>query len=145
MCLRSTRYAGKTHSMSSDVVARTPLQVAVAEEIRSLLARRRMSASQLARQMGVTQPYLWRRMSGEISFDLADLEQIASALDVAVLQLLPARERVAAVTYEYQSAPEARPTTPRRSLRAAGRPRDNRPVGRPTTDRPRIVRPVTAP
>jgi transcriptional regulator with XRE-family HTH domain len=133
--------------MSSDVVARTPLQDAVAEEIRSVLARKRMSASHLARLMGVTQPYLWRRMAGETSFDLTDLERIAAALDVPVLQLLPARERNAAVTYRYQSELEVTPvrTTSRRSRYAPDRPIDNRPTGRPTNNgRPQFRRAIPA-
>ena len=63
----------------------------VAEEIRVLLVRRRRSASDLARQIGMTQPYLSRRLTGEVALDLDDLQRIAHALDVDVRDLLPAR------------------------------------------------------
>jgi len=63
----------------------------VAEEIRVLLVRRRRSASDLARQIGMTQPYLSRRLTGEVALDLDDLQRIAGALEVDVRDLLPAR------------------------------------------------------
>ncbi len=53
-----------------------------------LLARRRISAVQLAKLMGVSQPYLSRRLNGAVAFDLQDLEQIAVALDLNVLDLI---------------------------------------------------------
>jgi transcriptional regulator with XRE-family HTH domain len=68
---------------------RTALTVAVAEEIRATLARRRMSASALARELGKSQTYVWRRLSGETAFDTDDLESIAAVLRVAVVDLLP--------------------------------------------------------
>lgn len=60
----------------------------VAEEIRVMLARRRMSGSELARQIGASQPYVSRRLTGEIAFDVDDLEAIAAALEVTPVQLL---------------------------------------------------------
>lgn len=65
------------------------LRESAAEEIRVLLARRKISGSELARKVGVTQPYMSRRLNGEVAFDLDDLEQIALALDVEVTDLLP--------------------------------------------------------
>jgi transcriptional regulator with XRE-family HTH domain len=63
----------------------------VAEEIRVLLARRKMSATQLARITGLKQSSLSRRMTGETAFDMDDLELIADALGVAVTDLMPRR------------------------------------------------------
>jgi transcriptional regulator with XRE-family HTH domain len=61
----------------------------VAEEIRVLLARRKMSANQLAQLTGIKQSSLSRRMTGETAFDMDDLELIADALGVAVTDLMP--------------------------------------------------------
>lgn len=54
-----------------------------------LLARRNISAAELARRTGLKQPYISRRMAGEVAFDLDDLERIAEVLDVEVADLLP--------------------------------------------------------
>lgn len=67
-----------------------PMRQRVAEEVRVALARRRLSASELARRMGVTQRYISRRLTAEIAFDVDDLQRIARALGVAVADLLPA-------------------------------------------------------
>lgn len=63
----------------------------VAEEIRVLLARRKMSATQLARLTGLKQSSLSRRMTGETAFDMDDLELIADVLGVSVTDLMPQR------------------------------------------------------
>ncbi|MFG2054802.1 helix-turn-helix domain-containing protein [Micromonospora sp. NPDC048930] len=70
------------------------LREQTAEEIRVLLARRRISAAELARRAGMKQSTLARRMTGEIAFDLDDLEAIADVLDVSVTELLPAPFRL---------------------------------------------------
>lgn len=67
------------------------LRERAAEEIRVLLARRKISGSELARKVGVTQPYISRRLNGEVAFDLDDLERIAAVLDVDVTDLIPRR------------------------------------------------------
>jgi transcriptional regulator with XRE-family HTH domain len=97
---------------------RQPLRERTAEEIRSLLARRRMSAAHLGRLMGVSQAYVWRRLTGETAFDLNDLEAIAEILEVAVVDLLPSDARR---TVQDKSGTLPRPD----------RPTDNRPSGRP--------------
>jgi transcriptional regulator with XRE-family HTH domain len=65
------------------------LRARTAEEIRAVLGRRRMSESALARAIGASQAYVWRRLSGEIPLDLDDLEKIAAALSVDVSALIP--------------------------------------------------------
>ena len=64
----------------------------VAEEIRVMLARRNISASELARRTGITQRSMSRRITGEKAIDMMDLERIAAVLEVKVADLLP-RER----------------------------------------------------
>lgn len=76
-------------STTAEPSRRTTFREAVAEEIRAALARRRMSASALARKLGKSQTYVWRRLSGETAFDTDDLEAIAAALSVTVVDLLP--------------------------------------------------------
>jgi transcriptional regulator with XRE-family HTH domain len=111
----------------------------VAEEIRVLLARRKMSANQLAQVTGIKQSSLSRRMTGETAFDMDDLELIADALGVVVTDLMPQRvstgnetNRVFTPVSRLQ-APEP-PAQPRRSAR--------RPSGRTSREdrRPRQVR-----
>ena len=65
------------------------LRAAVAEEVRVLLTRRRLSGAKLADAIGRSQAYVWRRLSGETAFDLDDLERIAAILQVSVSELLP--------------------------------------------------------
>jgi transcriptional regulator with XRE-family HTH domain len=132
--------------MSDDVATRGTLRADVAEEVRALLGRRRMSSVALARGIGKSHTYVWRRLSGETAFDLDDIEAIARILSVRLVELLPAAERRReGVTYQYQTPLEPTPiTTARRPEPAARRPRDNRPSGRPTSDRPQFRRPVPA-
>jgi len=73
----------------NDTVSARSLREQTSEEIRALLARRKMNASDLARTIGATQPYVSRRLTGAVAFDLDDLEKIARVLEVAVTDLLP--------------------------------------------------------
>jgi transcriptional regulator with XRE-family HTH domain len=63
----------------------------VSEELRALFARRRLSASQVARELGWKQMYLSRRMTGATAFDVDDLDALASYLQVDVRELFPGR------------------------------------------------------
>ena len=64
------------------------LQESVAAEIRAQLARRRLSGRQAALMLGWTSPYLSRRLTGEVAFDVADLEALAELLSVPVASFL---------------------------------------------------------
>ncbi|MFC7275274.1 helix-turn-helix domain-containing protein [Paractinoplanes rhizophilus] len=72
---------------------RRRLREHVAEELRVVLARRKMSGAELARRTGIKQSTMSRRMTGETAFDMDDLEAIASVLDIHVGDLFPHRER----------------------------------------------------
>ena len=61
----------------------------VAEEVRALMARRRISQEVAAQAIGRSQSYMSRRAKGEMPFDVTDLERLAKLLDVPVTQLLP--------------------------------------------------------
>ena len=53
----------------------------VADEVRTALSRRRISASKAAQALGWSQAYLSRRLTGTTAFDLDDLEAIALFLE----------------------------------------------------------------
>ena len=59
-------------------------QQEVAAEVRAQLARAHWTGSRLARELGWTQPYTSRRLTGEVPFDVNDLDAIAGALGVPV-------------------------------------------------------------
>jgi len=63
----------------------------VAEEIRAVLGRRRMSGRQLANALGVSQTWMSTRLSGATPIDLNDLDRIARVFGLDVAALLPAR------------------------------------------------------
>jgi len=71
----------------------------VTEEVRAVLARRRVSATELARRMGVTQSYLARRMTGVQPLDLNDLDKIALALEIEAIDLLRAALTAPTLTF----------------------------------------------
>lgn len=76
--------------MSIDIRPTVTLSIRVAEEIRALLARRKISGRDLARRLSVSPNWVSLRTSGSQPIDLNDLERIARALDVEVIDLLPA-------------------------------------------------------
>lgn len=65
------------------------LSARAAEEIRALLARRRMSGRELARQMGASHSWVNFRLTGTQPITLDDLERFAGILNVEVSDLLP--------------------------------------------------------
>jgi len=71
----------------------TTLTERVAEEIRALMGRRRVSGAALARSLGRSEAWISYRLSGKQTIDLHDLEAIAAALGVAPVELLPVGDR----------------------------------------------------
>jgi transcriptional regulator with XRE-family HTH domain len=67
----------------------TLLSEQVAEEIRALLARRRISGRELARRLGASPSWVNFRLTGAQAIDLNDLQRIAEVLDVDVTSLIP--------------------------------------------------------
>jgi transcriptional regulator with XRE-family HTH domain len=123
------------------------LSAQVAEEIRAMLARRRVSGRELARRLAVSSPWVSNRLTGHQEIGLNDLERIADALDVEVAELLPlddqpaervlTRRRRLPGSYPIAAA-AATPTQPdshhiRPSVRPAGSPRGMSRVPAPTT------------
>lgn len=69
------------------------LSVRVAEEIRAMLARRRITGRALARQLKVSSPWVSDRLTGHTKISLDDLQRIADALEVGIVDLLPTPTR----------------------------------------------------
>lgn len=76
-----------------DVMSEPTLNERVAEEIRVWIARRNISATELARRAGMTQRSISRRITGEKAIDMDDLQRIATALEVDIADLIPAPAR----------------------------------------------------
>ncbi len=65
------------------------LTEAVAEELRSIMARRRMNQKAVGLLLGGrSQSYVSRRVVGEVPLDLAELETLADALGVSVSEII---------------------------------------------------------
>jgi len=108
----------------------------VAEEIRVVLARRRMSQAELARRLEVSAAWLNYRLTGKQPIDLNDLARIAEALGVQPATLLsspratgesstPRRNRrhEPTLTREKTSTgPPSYPNASRRPALVSGRP-----------------------
>jgi transcriptional regulator with XRE-family HTH domain len=73
----------------------SPLTDLVSGQVRAEMARARLSGTQLARLLGVSHPYLSRRLNGAVAFDTDDLHSISEALGVAVVDLMRTPERAA--------------------------------------------------
>lgn len=66
----------------------------VATEIRAVMARKRVTQTELAALINMKVATLRRRLDGDTEISVNDLAAIAAALDVPVAELIPA-ERVA--------------------------------------------------
>lgn len=67
----------------------------VAEEIRALMARRKVSGRELSTKLGVSPSWISYRLSGKQPIDVNDLLRIANALGAGVHELLPSPELAA--------------------------------------------------
>src|SRR3982751_926451 len=99
---------------------RPQLREPLAEEIRALMGRRRVTGANIAAALGKSQSYVSRRLTGETAFDTDDLEIVCGLLKVdpetliAAARLLNGRSVASA-----DRAPGA--------VGVAARPVDNRP------------------
>lgn len=60
----------------------------VAANVRAELARKGVTQSDLAAKLNKSQPFISRRLSGRVAFDVADLAGIAAVLNVSISSLL---------------------------------------------------------
>lgn len=65
----------------------------VAAEVRAEMARQRRSQRSVADALGVSQTYIWRRLTGDVSFDIAELSAVADFLGVPMGQFIERREQ----------------------------------------------------
>lgn len=110
-----------------------------------MLVRKQLSASELARRLGVSQPYISRRLTGETAINVDELDRIARALEVPVVALLPREvtaQRERGVNEPYgDPATNARPLHPVAVHRTPiSRPRPSRPASALTPDDDRPAR-----
>jgi len=61
----------------------------ITERVRSLIADRGVSGSELARRIGATQSYVSRRIRGDVPWRAGELVKIAAALGCTAADLLP--------------------------------------------------------
>lgn len=121
------RLAHNTVGMSTDVTEQRTLSERVAEEIRVAMTRRRRSGVWLARQLGVSTAWVSYRLTGNQPIDLNDLERIAGALGVTVLDLIPA-ERYLDIAHAPAQVTH-KTALLRGPRRPPTRPADQRPIG----------------
>lgn len=60
----------------------------IAGEVRAELGRQNLSQTYLCAELGWTQPYLSRRLTGAVAFSTDDLEAVAEVLGVPLTQLI---------------------------------------------------------
>lgn len=104
----------------------------VAEEIRALLGRRRMSGRQLASTLAVSQTWVSSRLSGSTPIDLNDLDRIAAALNVDVADLLPRRNEGHLIAVAGRSGSNP----PKLNIENPGSAKRPRPNGHPSRTSP---------
>jgi transcriptional regulator with XRE-family HTH domain len=66
------------------------LAASVAAEVRAHMARQQVNQQRIAEVLGYSRQAFSRRMTGEVPFDVAELEKIATFLNVPVTSLLAA-------------------------------------------------------
>lgn len=67
----------------------TGLSDTVAANVRAEMARRKISQRALADKIGISHASIYRRLRGELAFDVDELGAIADALGIDVRALLP--------------------------------------------------------
>lgn len=67
----------------------SPLNDAVAAEVRAEVARQALTQQQVADRLGEKQWWVSRRLTGDVAWDVADLVRVADALGVPVAKFLP--------------------------------------------------------
>ncbi len=72
------------------VMAQTYNEI-VAGEVRAEMARQKRSQDNLATELGWTQAFLSRRLTGKLAFSTNEIEQMASVLGVPLSQLAAIR------------------------------------------------------
>lgn len=87
--------------MTTDILARaeTELAAKVMVEVGGLLGRRRMSQADFARLLKVRPMWISDRFTGRVKLTVEDMDRMATALGVEVIELLPRPTRRVTETY----------------------------------------------
>jgi transcriptional regulator with XRE-family HTH domain len=64
----------------------------VAAEVRAEMARQNVPQRELGRVLGLSQGAAWRRLKGEVPFDVAELAEVAKLLKTPISQFIPQLE-----------------------------------------------------
>ena len=64
-----------------------PTPEAIAANVRAEMARRRLRAVTVAAELGMSQPAMSRRLSGEVPFTAIEVYRLAQILDVPIESL----------------------------------------------------------
>jgi transcriptional regulator with XRE-family HTH domain len=97
--------------MTGHTVVKVRLREVVAEEVRALLGRKRMTGGALATAIGRSEMYVSRRLRGEIAFDMDDLSAIAEVLGVEPRDLMGGPKTVPTSQYPQVTAHRAERAT----------------------------------
>lgn len=65
------------------------ITASVAAEVRAELARQRIPQRRVGEVIGMSQTAAWRRLRGDVPFDIAELSLVADLLGVPVAHFLP--------------------------------------------------------
>lgn len=87
--------------MTNDILSRAEheLSAQVIIEIGAMLGRKRMRQADLARALGVGPMWVSDRMTGRTRLTIDDLDRIANALGVGIVDLLPRDRREVTLRY----------------------------------------------
>lgn len=84
------RLASKLAAMSTPKTpATSPLTQGIAQAVRGEMAKQGLTQEALGARIGWDQRRVSRRLTAEVSFTMAELSDVASALGVSVMQLIP--------------------------------------------------------
>lgn len=70
-------------------IATEPIAQGIADEVRSMMARKRITGKSVAARLGITEMAFSRRARGEVEFSASEIVLVAQALDCPVDDLLP--------------------------------------------------------
>lgn len=74
----------------SDTPEMRIMQAAIADEVRALIARRRISGSDIARRMNVEQTWLSRRITGQVPWSVPELMLVLGIMNEDIAKVLAA-------------------------------------------------------
>lgn len=113
------------------------LSALVAAEVRAVLGRQDVTRSELGRRMGENAQWVSSRLTGQTPINLNDLQRMADALDVRVIDLLPGTLKLS----KDAPGPNGRPDRPVSAI-PSPRHTTSRPLGPSRRDITRPSSPV---